>query len=92
MGNMGVEGTTVDISIHIITAVLSIGLLAVSLRAYRRKQNRKFLYVCGAFAMFAIKELITLGNVWYIDASTLTAFAHFLNLVILLLFFQGVAR
>lgn len=89
---MAVEGTTVDIGIHVVTAAVSIGLLTVSFRAYRRRQNQKFLYVCAAFAVFALKELVILGNVGYLASPAVTAFSHVLNLVILLLFFQGVVR
>ncbi len=89
---MSVEGTTVDLLIHVVTAVMSIGLFMVSLQAYRRKRNRKFLYVCAAFAVFAVKEIIVTVNVGVIGAASLTAAAHFLNLVILLLFFRGVTQ
>lgn len=87
-----VEGTTIDIVLHVVTMLVAVGLVLVSLRAYRKKRSRRFLYVCGAFAVFMLKEALTLVSVTYGLPTPATAIIHALNLVILMLFFYGVMR
>jgi len=87
-----VEGTTIDIALHAVTIVVAVGLVIVSLRAYRKKRSRRFLYVCGAFGVFMLKEALTLVSVVYGLPAPVTAAIHALNLIILLLFFYGVMR
>ncbi len=87
-----VEGTTIDIAVHAMTILVAVGLFTVSLRAYRKKRSRRFLYVCVAFGVFMLKEALTLVSVVYGLPSPVTAIVHALNLIILALFFYGVMR
>ncbi|MFB6242125.1 MAG: hypothetical protein ABEJ36_05000 [Candidatus Nanosalina sp.] len=89
---MVLEGTTVDLLLHIITLVAAAALFVVSLRAYRRKDNEKFLYICLAFGVFAVKEGIVTAEVLGLGLSILTGLSHVLNLVILALFFRGTVK
>jgi hypothetical protein len=83
------EGTLLDKGLHLVTVAASAALLTVSYTAYRKKGNRKFMYICLAFAVFAVKEAIIAINALHLESVTLTAAAHILNLAILGLFFKG---
>ena len=86
------EGTTVDLAMHITTVAAALALFAVSYRSYVKKQNRKFLYVCAAFAVFALKEAIVTLSILNMAFAGITWVSHFLNLVILGLFFWGTVK
>ena len=86
------EGTIADVGIHVVTLIVASALFIVSVRAYRRKRNKKFLYVCGAFAVFAVKETLLTANIVLFGFPSVTGVTHLLNLVILGLFFYGVVR
>lgn len=88
-----IEGTLIDKGLHLITVAVASGLFAVSYTAYRKKkQNSKFMYICLAFAVFAVKEAIIAVNALHMHNVTLTAVAHVLNLAILGLFFKGTVQ
>ncbi|MDY6770703.1 MAG: hypothetical protein SV186_01960 [Candidatus Nanohaloarchaea archaeon] len=87
-----IEATTIDYIVHAATLLLATGLFVVSIRAYRMKRSRKFLYVCSAFGVFAVKAVLTFASVFYVTMPLLTALVHGLNLVIILLFFWGTVR
>jgi hypothetical protein len=83
------EGTLIDKGLHIATVVAATGLFTVSYIAYRKKNNRKFMYICLAFAVFAVKETLIAVNALHLNNVALTATVHLLNLAILGLFFKG---
>lgn len=86
------EGTTVDMLMHVTTVVVAAILFAVSYRSYMKKQNEKFLYVCAAFAVFAVKEALVTLSILNMAFTGITWVSHFLNLVILGLFFRGTVK
>lgn len=86
------EGTLVDKGLHIATVVAATGLFTVSYTAYRKKNNQKFMYICLAFAVFAVKETLIAINALHLHSVTLTAATHLLNLAILGLFFKGTVQ
>lgn len=78
--------------LHFATAVLAIGLFALSLVAYRRKKNTKFLFICVAFLLFALKESILAGIPTALGDNPLHFFVHFLNFLILVFFAIGILK
>lgn len=86
------EATIFDKTLHIITFAVATSLFALSYRAYKKKRNEKFLYVCIAFGVFAVKEGLVTTNSILLDSTNATAVVHILNLVILGLFFRGTVK
>lgn len=86
------DGTTLDIALHIVTLLVASSLVAVSYMAYVKKQNEKFFYVCVAFAVFCIKEILITINTIYGTSPIVSAMVHVLNLLILTLFFRGTVK
>lgn len=86
------DGTVLDIVLHMATLLVASGLVAVSYIAYVKKQNEKFFYVCIAFGVFCIKEILITVNTLYDTSPTVGATVHVLNLVILTLFFRGTVK
>ncbi|MFB6114882.1 MAG: hypothetical protein ABEK04_01210 [Candidatus Nanohalobium sp.] len=86
------EGTAPDIALHIVTVLVAAGLFTVSYKAYVKKQNKKFLYICMAFAVFAVKELLIALDTLYFSNPATVAGVHLLNLAILALFFRGTVK
>jgi len=87
-----IEATSIDLLVHLMTVGLAMILLTVSLNAYRKKRSEKFLFICAAFGLFAVKELLLFANIFYFGRPILTAVSHTLNLAIILLFFWGTVR
>ncbi len=85
------EGTQVDILLHVVTVLTASALFLVSFKAYRRKENGKFLYICLAFGVFSLKEFVLAANI-LMESSAVTAAVHLLNLLILALFFRGTLK
>lgn len=86
------DGTVLDIALHTVTLLVASGLVAVSYMAYVKKQNEKFFYVCTAFGVFCLKEILITVNTLYEISSLVGATVHVLNLVILTLFFRGTVK
>lgn len=86
------NATALDIALHTVTMLVASVLVAVSYIAYVKKQNEKFLYVCIAFGVFCIKEILITINTLYEVSVTGGAVVHVLNLVILALFFRGTVK
>lgn len=89
---MAFEGSTLDLVVHILTFTAAVAVFGVSTNAYRRKGSSRFLLVCAAFGVFALKEAVMVVNMVYLDLQLLTAVTHALNLVLIALFFSGVVR
>lgn len=87
-----IEGTTLDLVLHMATVAAALGLFGVSYTAYRKKENEKFLYVCAAFAVFSVKEGIVMADILGYGADAIIGVSHVLNLVILGLFFRGTVK
>jgi len=87
---MSVE-VTLHLILHIITILVAFGLFILSAISYSRDRRKKFLYITGAFLTFFIKELILALNV-FIYLNIDPVIVHPLNLIILILFFVGVAK
>ncbi|HIH42916.1 TPA: hypothetical protein HA246_04695 [Candidatus Woesearchaeota archaeon] len=77
---------------HIVIAVLAGILFIVSLLAYIRTKRNKFMFICGAFLIFSIKETILAVNIIAFGTDPLMMLTHFLDLVILTLFALGIFR
>ena len=87
-----IEGTLFDKGLHMITVMAAAGLFAVSYTAYKKQENKKFLYILAAFAVFAIKETLIAVNALHVQSPALTTGAHLLNLAILGLFYRGTVQ
>lgn len=87
-----IEGTLLDKGLHMITVVAAAGLFTVSYTAYKKQENKKFLYILAAFAVFAVKETLIAVNALHVQSPTLTTAAHLLNLAILGLFYRGTVQ
>jgi hypothetical protein len=87
-----IEGTQFDTLLHVITLIVAVALFIVSISSYRKKGNKKFLYVCSAFGIFALKEVMITASIAGIQIPGSTGLTHILNLVILALFFRGTIR
>ncbi len=77
---------------HIVIAVLAGILFIVSLMAYIKTKRNKFMFICGAFLVFSIKETILAINMITFGTDPLMIFTHFLDLVILTLFALGIFK
>jgi hypothetical protein len=78
---------------HTLTVILAVVLFSLSAIAYWRNKKPKFLFICGAFLAFAVKECILVYQTFTNPQSmTLFGHEHILNLVVLLLFAFGVLR
>lgn len=89
---MLIEGTSFDNAIHILTVVLALALFAVSALSYIRTQKQRFLYICLAFFLFAVKEILIAFAIFGAGSSMLIGVSHFLTFIILILFFIGVMK
>ena len=86
------EGTSLDVILHVSTILVSIFLFVLSLRAHKRKQNKKFSVIAIAFGLFAVKEALLTMNILYLSSSIVTGLLHVFNLAILGMFFYGVMQ
>ncbi len=86
------EGTSWHHLLHFVTAALSLALFGLAWLTYQRNKNHKFLFICAAFLVFAIKEVILAMNVIVWNSPSVEIFTHVLNLVILVLFALGILR
>ena len=77
---------------HVVIAVLAGILFVISLITYTRNKKTKFLFICGAFLMFSVKETILAINIIALGTDPLMALTHAFDLVILLLFAFGILR
>jgi hypothetical protein len=89
---MGFEGSALDTALHAVTAVVAVALLTLSLQAYRKRSTRKFLFICIAFALFAVREVLIMGDLLFHVLPGIHVVAHILNLGILIAFFYGVVK
>ena len=78
--------------LHFVTAALSLALFGLAWLTYQRNKNRKFLFICAAFLIFVIKEVVLAMNVIMWSSGSVDVFTHVLNLVILILFALGILR
>ncbi len=82
--------------LHMIIILLAALLSYLSILAYLRAGNRRFLFVCIAFLLFAARELIIFLQV--VLSARLDVLlplvkapiSHFISLLILLFFFLGI--
>ncbi|MEK6943772.1 MAG: hypothetical protein AABX00_06950 [Nanoarchaeota archaeon] len=77
---------------HILIAALAGILFIVSLLAYIRTKRTKFMYICGAFLVFSIKETILAINIISFGTDPMMMLTHFFDLVILALFAFGIFK
>lgn len=92
LGSLAAEGGSIDSSIHVLGAGVSVVLFIVSLRAYMAGRRGRFLYVCLAFLIFSVKEMTVLLDVLVMRSGDLTFLSHILTLAVVLLFFVGVVK
>ncbi|MEK6963472.1 MAG: hypothetical protein AABX70_03535 [Nanoarchaeota archaeon] len=78
--------------LHFVTAALSLSLFGLASLVYQRNKNRKFLFICAAFLIFAIKEVVLAMNIIVWGSASVEVFTHALSLVILVLFALGILR
>jgi hypothetical protein len=86
------EGNNLDTAVHMLTAIVALMVFCVSLKSYLKIKREKFFYVCMAFLFFAIREILAAANIIYFANPLITAITHFIDLVIILLFFIGVIK
>lgn len=89
---MALESSLLDLAIHLLTVGTAAILSLISLRAYRQRREQRFAMISAGFAVFFLKELLVLINVFSLSSSSMTLLVHTLNLLILGLFFYGVIR
>ncbi len=89
---MLIEGTSFDNAVHILTVVLALALFAVSALSYIRTKKQRFLYICSAFFLFALKEILTTFAILGAGSSMLIGVSHLITFLILILFFIGVMK
>ncbi|GEM_PF-2267577 len=79
-------------ALHVIIALVAGILFFISLITYLRTRRGKFLFICSAFLVFAIKEIILAVNIISVGADPIVVLTHALDLVILLLFAAGILK
>lgn len=83
-------------TLHILIILLATMLSFLSVLAYKRMGNKRFLFVCIAFFLFALREFIIFSEVvlsYRLDILlplVKAPVSHFISLLILLFFFLGV--
>lgn len=84
----------IDFYISGLAVVLSIFLLAVNVRAYRRSQMRMFAFIAAVFIIFLIDGLAVLAGGFGAISLPITATTLLLisDIAILVLFYYGVVR
>ncbi len=87
-----IEGTWWDYTFHILTAVVAIAIFIISALSYTRHKREKFIYICAAFFLFAVKEIITSFDVIMYHSHTLVGVAHIINFIVIILLFIGVMK
>jgi hypothetical protein len=82
--------------VHVLIILLSAFLALLSVVSFRRTGSRALLFVCLAFLLFSVRELIIFCEVVLSRNADVvlpvlhTPLSHVLTLLILLLFFMGV--
>jgi len=79
-------------AMHVITAALAGILFVLSVLAYIRTKRSKFLFICGAFLVFSVKEAVLAINIIALGTDPLMVLTHALDLAILILFALGILR
>jgi len=88
-------GLELHVAMHFAIILLALIMFAVSTIAYFRNRGRRLLYVCAAFFLFALKELLTYFETfyflpWMFVPVIQAPITHILALLILLFFFIAV--
>ena len=78
--------------LHIVSAVIAAVLFVISAFSYTRTKKSKFLFICAAFLLFSVKEILMAINVIYLHSPPLEIITHVLNFIILLLFAAGLLK
>ncbi len=89
---MVIEGSNFDNAVHLATVLLSLALFGISLLSYIRSKKPKFIYICSAFLLFAIKEIVTTYAILIAPTPFLVGLTHIMTFAILILFFIGVVK
>ncbi len=92
IGDIRVFNLEVEKLFNLGSGLLSAVLFILTVAAYRKTENRRLLYVCAAFALFAIKGFLTSSELFFGDWLWVDPLASFLNFLILLAFFAGVIK
>ncbi|MBS3174256.1 hypothetical protein J4440_00070 [Candidatus Woesearchaeota archaeon] len=79
-------------SMHVVIASLSGILFIISLLTYLRTKRSKFMFICSAFLIFSIKEIILAINIINAGTDPIMVLTHFLDLLILVLFALGILK
>lgn len=90
--DVALESSLLDLGIHLLTVGTAAILSIISFQAYRKQREQRFAMISAGFAVFFLKELLVLINVFSLSSSSMTLLVHTLNLLILGLFFYGVIR
>ena len=74
------------------SGLLAIVLSMLTLSAYKRSKNKRFLYVSFAFILFAVKGILVSMEIFFGDWGWVDPVASILDFAILLSFFIGILR
>ncbi|MBS3132432.1 hypothetical protein J4212_08420 [Candidatus Woesearchaeota archaeon] len=87
-----VFGLEIEKLLNLGSGFLAAGLFAVTAAAYRKKKNKRLLYVGAAFLIFSLKGFLTSIELFGLDVPWIDPAASLLNFAILLSFFFGIMR
>jgi len=79
-------------ALHGIIVALAVVLFVISVVAYVRERRPQLIYVCCAFGLFVVHQVLTFLEVSYVHSENLVVIIHVIAGAILLLFFFGVVR
>ena len=89
-GDIYVDGLELDKLLNFGSGILALILFYLTLIAYNRIKNRRLLYVCTAFFLFAAKSFLLALEVFFGDWGWIDIVAGLFDFVILLSFFAGI--
>ena len=87
-----IYGLELEKVLYFMSALLSLGLLGLTILAYRRRGSRRLLFVSLAFLLFAIKGFLLSSELFVGEIMGLDPLASMLDFGILLSFFMGILK
>ena len=91
-GDIFVGGFELEKLLNLGSGLLAIALFILTLSAYQKNRNKRFLYVSTAFLLFAVKGILISMEIFFGDWGWVDPVASVLDFAILLSFFFGILR
>ncbi|MCM2325679.1 MAG: hypothetical protein NDI94_04395 [Candidatus Woesearchaeota archaeon] len=87
-----IYGLEIEKLLNLGSGLLAFALFITTMAAYKKKKNKRLLYVSVAFFLFSVKGFLTSLELFSLDITIIDPIASVLNFAILLCFFFGVIK